>query len=192
MPAATTISYLGGAAGVATHVIPPYYADFLRDNLYPNLYFRQLGTQVTVPRGYGDTVRIPRWQTPIKTSGSVAAISGSISAIEPITEGTSVTVQSLCAQSITGQVKQYGGARGYSDKLIIVTKANFIEGALESLARDARSRNRIEEVNSSRVSFVNADGGETISWSIGNGSAWREAGGLIGMGLIEETKGLAE
>jgi hypothetical protein len=55
--AATVTSMLGGTGG---HVIPPYYADFLRENLYPSLYFRQLGTLITIPRGTGDKVKIPQ------------------------------------------------------------------------------------------------------------------------------------
>jgi N4-gp56 family major capsid protein len=125
---------------VGSHVIPPYYADFLRDNLYPNLYFRQLGTMVTVPRGYGDQIRIPRWQTPVVINAQQSSISGHLSAISARAEGGGITPQQLCAESITGAVVQFAGARGYSDKLIIVTKANFIEGALESLARELAFR----------------------------------------------------
>lgn len=135
--AATTTSFLGGTGG---HVIPPYYADFVRENLYPSLYMRQLGTLVTIPRGTGDKVKIPRWQTPVKTSGFVAQVSASISAISARPEGTTVTPAALCAQDITGTVIQYDGARGYSDKLILVTRANFLEGALESLVRELALR----------------------------------------------------
>jgi hypothetical protein len=37
----TPSSMLGGTGG---HLMPPYYASFLRSNLYGNLYLRQLGT----------------------------------------------------------------------------------------------------------------------------------------------------
>jgi N4-gp56 family major capsid protein len=92
------------------------------------LYFRQLGTKVTVPRGYGDKVKIPRWQTPIKTTSSQAAITGSHSAVtRGVTEGTVITPKSLCAENITGSV-------------VLVTRANFAEGALESLGRELAFR----------------------------------------------------
>jgi N4-gp56 family major capsid protein len=136
--ATTKTSFLGGTGG---HVIPPYYADFLRENLYPSLYTRQLGTLVTIPRGTGDKVKIPRWQTPVKTSAFVATVSGSISAVTTnVTEGSVITPGTLCAQSITGAVVQFAGGRGYTDKLILVTRANFIEGALESLVRELALR----------------------------------------------------
>ena len=124
--------------GSGGHVTPPYYSDFLRDNLYPNLYLRQLGTMVTIPRGYGDKVKIPRWDTPINTPTGVAGITPSLSAVTEWgpTEGGFTSAFGLCAQDITGSVKQFTGARGYTDKLILVTKANYIEGALESLSRE--------------------------------------------------------
>jgi N4-gp56 family major capsid protein len=105
------------------------------------LYFRQLGTKVTVPRGYGDKVKIPRWQTPIKTTSSQAAITGSHSAVtRGVTEGTVITPKSLCAENITGSTIQFAGARAYSDKVVLVTRANFAEGALESLGRELAFR----------------------------------------------------
>jgi len=51
-------------------------------------------------------------------------------------EGALIDVQVLSATDITGQVVQFAGGRGYTDKLIIVTRANYLEGALESLARE--------------------------------------------------------
>lgn len=154
----TLFATVGGHAG---HVTPPYYADFLRENLYPSAYFRQLGTQVTIPRGYGDRVKIPRWDTPIVTSTTgQGQLDSAVSAIEETTEGTAITPHTLSAESITGSVIQFAGARKYSDKLIIVTKANFIEGALESLGRelafktDRHSRNNI----SASATLRNASG----------------------------------
>jgi N4-gp56 family major capsid protein len=130
----TTQAHVGGVAG---HVIPPFYSDFLRDNLYPNLYLRQFGTKVTIPRGFGDKVKIPRWSTPVKSPGGVAGLCGVITAIcAGPAEGGPSSLFGLSAQDITGDVRQFVGARGYTDKLIIVTKANFLEGALESLARE--------------------------------------------------------
>lgn len=145
VPTGSTVSStVGGTGG---HVIPPYYADFLRENLYPSLYFRQLGTLITIPRGTGDKVKIPRWQTPVKTGyefgavkNFVAGISAGISAVSEVSEGNIITPNTLCAQDITGQVVQFAGARGYSDKLILVTRANFLEGALESLVRELALR----------------------------------------------------
>ncbi len=135
MAQGTTTTGISGL-GTGEHVTPPYYADFLRENLYPSAYFRQLGTQVTVPRGYGDKVKIPRWDTPIVTTSGQGGLDDAVSAIVEATEGTPITPHILCAESITGSTIQFAGARKYSDKLIIVTKANFVEGALESLGRE--------------------------------------------------------
>jgi N4-gp56 family major capsid protein len=141
----TTTTIVGGNGG---SVIPPFYADFLRANLYPNLYFRQLGTKVTIPQGYGDKVKIPRWQTPVYNhssgaSAGMATLTTSLTAVSQITEssaGASVVAKTLGAEDITGQVAKFAGARGYTDKLIITAKANFLEGALESLTRELACR----------------------------------------------------
>lgn len=106
-----------------------------------NLYFRQLGTQVTVPRGYGDKIKIPRWDSPITSTNGQSSIDGTVSAvIQSLGEGGFVSAHGLSAADITGQVVQFAGARGYTDKLIIVTKANFLEGALETLGRELAFR----------------------------------------------------
>jgi N4-gp56 family major capsid protein len=112
--------------------------------LYPNLYFRQLGTKLTIPQGYGDKVKIPRWQTPVLNNSSgasagMATLTSSLTAVGQISEssaGASVVAKTLGAEDITGSVVKFAGARGYTDKLIITAKANFLEGALESLTRE--------------------------------------------------------
>ena len=135
--ASTAIGAPAAGSNAPGHMVPPYFAKFLRENLYGNIYWRQLGTLVTIPQGHGTTARISRWQTPVKITNGQMAISTSVSAItEFFTEGTPVPVTRLCAQSITGQVTGWAGGRGYTDKTVIVSMANFMEGALESLSRE--------------------------------------------------------
>lgn len=133
-----------GTAGTTPHLTPPYYADFLRENLYGSLYWRQLGTLVTIPRGMAPKVRIARWQTPVKQVQGRGVLSGSITAIQggsvAFTEGTPINTYQLCANSICGTVTGWAGARGYTDKVVIVSMANFLEGALESLSRELAYR----------------------------------------------------
>jgi len=101
---------------------------------------RQLGTQITIPRGYGDKAKIPRWTTPVHTKSGLFQISAGLGAPAAVLcgvgEGELVSAYGMSAEDITGQVVQFAGGRGYTDKLIIVTKANFLEGALESLGRE--------------------------------------------------------
>jgi len=124
------------------HIQPPYYADFFRENLYPNLYVRQLGTRYVIPANSGEKVRIPKWTPAVKvdTSGAkpkYAASKTGISAISQVTnEGESPTPAVLSAGSLTGQVVQFTGARGYTDRMAIMSKADFMEEGLESLARE--------------------------------------------------------
>jgi N4-gp56 family major capsid protein len=51
-----------------------------------------------------------------------------------------ITLFGLCAQDITGRVTGWAGGRGYTDKTVIVSMANFTEGALESLSRELAFR----------------------------------------------------
>ena len=124
------------------HIQPPYYADFFRENLYPNLYVRQLGTKITIPANSGEKIRIPKWTPAITvgTSGSkpkYAASKTGISAISQVSnEGESPTPVALSAGSLTGQVIQFYGARGYTDRMAVMSKADFMEEGLESLARE--------------------------------------------------------
>lgn len=162
----TLVSFFGTQP--TSHVVPPYYADFLREQLYPSLYFRQLGTLVAIPRANGEKVRIPRWQTPIYNKNGATYISaGSTKAqltaiTESVSEGTIITPGILCAESITGQVYQFAGARRYTDKLVIITKANFLEGALESLAREMAFRiDRWTRKNISASAFLQFAGSGT-------------------------------
>ena len=136
-----------GSPAAGSKVVPLYWADFVRSNLYTSLYFRQLGTKVTIPRGMGDAVKIPRWKTVFQTTGhGRQAITGGksgtmLTAIGVTGEATTVvTPQAMDAESISGTVMQFKGARGYNDKVVIVSYADFIEGALESLTKELAFR----------------------------------------------------
>lgn len=129
---ATSVS-AGAVSG--RHLSPPYYADFMISRLYGHMYNRQLGTLITIPRGRGEKVKISRWQSPVVTVNGQMQVT-STSAVGFLTEGTSPTNVPLSSESITGQVTAFGGARGYTDKLVIVSMADFVEGALESLSRE--------------------------------------------------------
>jgi N4-gp56 family major capsid protein len=112
----------------------------MRENLYGNLYWRQLGTLVTIPRGHGTKAKISRWDTPVTITNGALGIDGGVSAVSKHAEGTAITLKGLCAEDITGEVTGWAGGRGYTDKMIIVSMANFMEGALESLSRELAFR----------------------------------------------------
>ncbi len=128
----------GGPTGGSLQ--PPYYADFMRENLYGNLYLRQLGTLVTIPRGRGTKAKISRWDTPVVITDGAAGLDGAVTAIVQHAEATAISLFGLCAEDITGEVTGWAGGRGYTDKTVIVSMANFIEGALESLSRELAFR----------------------------------------------------
>lgn len=125
---------------------PPYYADFMRENLYGSLFWRQLGTLVTIPRGHGTKAKIARWDTPVIIGAESAGQAGqlvmdmSVTAIKQHAEGIAVNTFGLCANDITGEVTGWAGARGYTSKMVIVSMANVMEGFLESLSRELAYR----------------------------------------------------
>jgi len=124
---------------------PPYYADFMRENLYGSLFWRQLGTLVTIPKGHGTKAKISKWDTPVvigtqaKNQAGQLVIAG-LSAISQHAEATPIETFGLCASDITGQVTGWAGARGYTSKMVIVSMANVMEGFLESLSREMAFR----------------------------------------------------
>lgn len=127
-----------GLGAVGSKFIPNYWADFLRANLFPTLHFRQLGTKVTIPRAMGDSVKIPRWKSPLKTTASKSVLTGVMTAVEQAAQfsAAATVFANLSAEYISGSVQQFRGARGYNDKLVIVSYADFMEGALDSLQRE--------------------------------------------------------
>lgn len=142
MPYTTTLWDIGSdpTVGSGGSLTPPYYADFMRENLYGNLYWRQIGTLVTIPRGHGTKAKISRWDTPVTISAGRLKTVPAVTAIVKHTEDTAITVYGLSAEDITGVVTGWAGGRGYTDKTVIVSMANFIEGALESLSRELAFR----------------------------------------------------
>lgn len=128
-------------SGASSGLAPIYYADFLRENLYANLFFRQFGTEISIPRGYTGKIYIPRWQTPIETSGGTAALVATLTATGILTEGTpQVSSTTLGVASLTGTLTGWGGARRYTDDLILMSYIDWTEAAVESLARELAFR----------------------------------------------------
>jgi prepilin-type N-terminal cleavage/methylation domain-containing protein len=48
---------------------------------------------------------------------------------------------------------------------------------IETLSRDARTRNRVSTASDQSIVLLDADGGDTITWTFGKDAAWREARG---------------
>lgn len=167
-----TLSSWDTSTGAGGSLTPPYYASFMRENLYANMYWRQMGTLVTIPRGRGDKVKISRWDTPVVITGGKAYIDSAVSAVVKMTEGTVISTFGLCAEDITGRVTGWAGARGYSDKTVIVSMASFTEGALESLSRelafrlDAYIRTKVS-ANAMAVKAVDAAGNVPAAGDVG-------------------------
>jgi N4-gp56 family major capsid protein len=93
---------------------------------------------VTVPQGHGDGVKIPRWFAPYRhdSTGRTSAIAARSAVSQKSNEASAVTPIALSADVITGAVALFDGAIGYSDKAVIVSYANIIEGAIENLVRE--------------------------------------------------------
>lgn len=116
---------------------PNYYADFLRANLFANLYWRQFGTLLTIPRGFNTSIKIPRWQTPLETSSGYVSRVNSLTAIGLLTEGTTPSESTpLCSSILSGQTTAFGGVRKYTDRLVLTSYIDWTEAAIDSLARE--------------------------------------------------------
>ncbi len=128
-----------GLGGPGSSVIPKFYADFMRDRLWSSLYFRQFGTDVTVPHGY-ENVKIPRWRSPYTISDYQPSYDSSFANISQIAEDGSITPGQLSASSIEGSVVIFAGAIGYTEKAMLVSHASITDGAMENLVRELALR----------------------------------------------------
>lgn len=145
----TQIQTGAGLIGTATggdKLVPNFWADFLRQNLFPTCHFRQFGTKIVIPRGFGNSVKIPRFKNVFAVSGGSTVLSAGRqpTAIKENFSETAVftdaCAKGLCAESISGNTLQFGGVRGYTQKVIMVSHANIIQAALESLLRELAFR----------------------------------------------------
>lgn len=129
----TTVGNQGGP------VIKPFYSDWMRANLYPTVHMRQLGKRVEVPDGYGLEVTIPRWGSPITNTNGVTGLASGTDTDATIAERTlvsdtsTVTPKTMDAASLKGEFTGFEGARGYTDMTQVLTYADWIQGANESL-----------------------------------------------------------
>ena len=120
------------------------YSDFVLSNLWSNCYMRQLGTLVSVPLHSGTVIKIPRWRAPYYITSLANLSASKVSAIssgvgEQVAAITNVSLMSAMA-AVSGTLKQFAGAYGYNDLLVIANRTDFFEGAYENLARDLAYR----------------------------------------------------
>lgn len=106
-----------------THFLPQYWDSVLGENLYPNLYFYQFGTKRTVPRNFGNTIKIPR----LYRQNIVHAVPS---------EGVAIQTCPISNEYISGTMNQYAGAYKHSDVLIMTAMSDVIELTLVDIARD--------------------------------------------------------
>ena len=109
-----------------TAFIPNYWDAVLGENLYPNLYFYQFGTKRTIPRNFGNTIKIPR----LDKSNIVTSIG----------EGVIVGTCQISDQTISGSLVQFAGAYKHSDILVFTALSDVIELSLRDIARDIAKR----------------------------------------------------
>jgi N4-gp56 family major capsid protein len=140
-----------GAAG--SNMVPFFWSDFLRENLFPNMYFRSLGTKVVVPQGYGNTIKIPRWHTQVRPHATLVGYTAvsSTAVVAAMTEGAAVAVtNNLPPESISGFITGWAGAYGYSDRVVLVSMADYVAGAVKELGRQLAGK--IDEYTRAKIS----------------------------------------
>ncbi len=159
------IGLMSNVGAPGSNMVPFFWSDFLRENLFPQMYFRSLGTKVVVPQGYGNTIKIPRWKTQVKPTTYVGftAVS-STAAVGYMTEGTAPTAVNLPPESISGFITGWCGAYGYSDRVVLVSMADYVAGAVKELGRQLAGR--IDEYTRTKIS-----GSSTLLANPGAGTA---------------------
>lgn len=110
-----------------TAFLPNYWDTVLGENLYPNLYFYQFGTKRTVPRNFGNTIKIPRLQK----QNIVTSVG---------TEGVIIGTCPISDEFISGTMTQFAGAYKHSDVLVMTALSDVIELSLIDIARDLAKR----------------------------------------------------
>lgn len=178
MAASNTMSTMGP---VGSGLVPNYWADFLRGNLFPHQYFRQLGEKITIPNGNGNTVKIPRFRSAVKnalnpgqTTLSAAAGGEVMSAVGHMTEGTAPTASAVLQNDvISGHITAWVGFYSYSDRAAFASMADLVQAAVRELGR--QQAYRIDTYTRTKISanaFI------------------RTAGGAIGTAKTASTAGL--
>jgi len=183
--AITTSTSAGGLGGPGGPLIPKFYADFMRDRLWSSLYFRQLGTEVTVPRGY-ETVKIPRWKSPYFIRSSYPNPSATTYAtVTTVHESASITTGLISAESISGDVSIFVGAIAYTEKSVLVSHASLTDGATENLVKDlvwkldTHTRTQISSVGSSNETGSTNANGHVTSTDYIDGASVAKIGPLM-------------
>jgi len=111
-----------------SNFVPYYWDAVFGENLYPNLFYYQLGAKRKVPRNFGLTIRIPRL---IRKTGNVAVVAstnfGTLAAI---------SARALSGQWVSGQLQKFVGVYANSDIILLTAIGDATELALRDLARD--------------------------------------------------------
>ena len=158
------VASLANLGPVGSNMVPNFWADFLRDQLFPQLYFRQLGTKVVVPPGYGNTIKIPRWKTAIKQSATWAGttdLSGALTAVGYMNEtAMGSNTNTLSPESISGFITAWDGYYQYSDRSVLVSYTDYVKGAVKELGRQLAVR--LDNFTRDRITaagFIRTTGG---------------------------------
>lgn len=136
----TAITSIGGG------FFPKYWDRVLADNLRPNLYMYDLGEMRTLPRNFGNTIRIPRIKKASATNPVVWK--------EP-TEGVITNTCSISSEFVSGTLQKFKGAYKHSDLVVMTALSDVIQLSIENISYDlARVMDRHIQAQLSKTGLI--------------------------------------
>jgi N4-gp56 family major capsid protein len=152
-------------AGYGSPIFPDYWADFVRENVWPRMYFRQLGYEVVIPAHTGDRVRIPKFTPSIAYSGGIFTAGTATAVSYNASDILAVDAKNtMSAGELTAQIVSFEGAHGYSAKSVLTSHTDIVAEALEQLGHEAAWRADTyfrTKLSGSTVSNLKSAAGET-------------------------------
>jgi N4-gp56 family major capsid protein len=173
-----TVSIITGAAGGSPFgkLLPTYWDAVLGQNLYPNLYLYQFGTKRTLPRNFGNTIKIPRFRR-ANITGSVGAAGGT----------AAIGTSEISAQTMSGALNEFAGAYAHNDIFVFTMLSDVIELSLRDLARDlAKTMDTYVRNQLSGTGTAVFGSGVTSSISVNTGDILKHSDIIKSVVLLDE------
>lgn len=112
-----------------------YWDSELLDNVWPELQYYQFAEKKKIPGGVGKTIHFTRFQRLRDQAGGTSASDG----LQLLSEesDTVLSPSYISAADITGTVVQYGHGVLFSDFVLLTSRFDLVNEALEQLGMDA-------------------------------------------------------
>ncbi len=126
-------------------LVADYWSKLLRESLYPYMVTRQFGREFILPEHTGDRVRLPNWG-PVLAFNSTThnwGLDGDLTSICATELGETATpglVSTVEFGELTALIRSFEGARGYSQKSILISHVDILENLTEMMGKELAFR----------------------------------------------------